>query len=151
MKSGSLLLSASSSDLYLRLFVFLLPRILNNSTMEQGLSGGLSAASPAWVVTNLGNTPLMKSVQIALEFRRDHVSKRTLSETRSYTALVVGPSVGHRIEAPTKCCLGYAGLGSGSTSTFVLRSSGAISAQCSSPQSSSIITSTPSSGDSGEV
>ena len=80
MTSGSLLLSASSSDLYLRLFVFLLPRILNNSTMEQGLSGGLSAASPAWVVTNLGNTPLMKSVQIALEFRRDHVSKRTVSE-----------------------------------------------------------------------
>jgi hypothetical protein len=91
MTSGSLLLSASSSDLYLRLFVFLLPRILNNSTMEQGLSGGLSAASPAWVVTNLGNTPLMKSVQIALEFRRDHVSKRTLFDTNSHASFGLLP------------------------------------------------------------
>jgi hypothetical protein len=92
MTSGSLLLSASSSDLYLRLFVFLLPRILNNSTMEQGLSGGLSAASPAWVVTNLGNTPLMKSVQIALEFRRDHVSKRTLFKIDSRSSDLLYPS-----------------------------------------------------------
>jgi hypothetical protein len=61
MTSGSFLLLASSSDLY--------------------LSGGLSAACPTWVVTRLDSTPLRTSVQIALEFRRDHVSKRVLFDT----------------------------------------------------------------------
>jgi hypothetical protein len=93
MTSGLLLLSASNSDLCLRLFVFCHDLGFSNNSVGKiydfiGMSSGasaksvmpISAASPAQMVTHLNSTLLTKALGLTLELRQDYVSERFLFE-----------------------------------------------------------------------